>query len=140
MNDEQYRQLRDNARRQYCAPLNDSTTRETRRNRRRRDPLPPPMAQVIAQAAQQLRTRDVTEAAWERIADPAWLPFTALRVPERGQITILVANSALLYELRRQRPRLERQFAAQLPHPVRLTFVISDENGENTGSATHEAS
>ncbi|HQL53157.1 MAG TPA: hypothetical protein PLQ87_00470 [Phycisphaerae bacterium] len=124
MNVEQYEALRANRYRRCPRKLSELPPRGPRRVR----PAGlTPLGHVVAEAAELLRRREVTEAAWLRVVPAAWSPATrvlGLAAARRDTATIAVSSSSLLFELRRRQARLERDLARLAPGIRHLQFVL----------------
>lgn len=123
MDEAQFRQLCANRRRSGPAPVGDITPRDQRRAVRRGRPARSPVAEVLARAAEALRDREAAAEGWARVAESAWLEGTVVESMRAGTVTVAVSGGALLYELRRRAPVLERRLRQVVPGAQRLVFV-----------------
>ncbi len=127
MTEQQYGLLRESRRRTPAVTLDALSRRALRRQERSGKSLPTPVASVLAEAADLLRRRQLAEAAWARVAPPAWVGDTAVTgVPSKQKDTVIIAvtSSPLLCELRRRQAALEKDLARLAPGIRHVRFVV----------------
>jgi hypothetical protein len=128
VNDEQYRWLCDNRRFKRVRCLHDTSTRVWPRGA---PDARSPLAAVVARAARRLRQRKRANAAWPRVADPKWLPYTWIDTVEDragggSKVVIGALSAAVCYELRRRKDVISRRFVQFVPGVRDVAFVVAE--------------
>jgi hypothetical protein len=90
----------------------------------------PPLTSVLRKAARQVRQREAAQKAWHQVVPPAWLDYTQVLGIEDGMIEIGVAHATVLYDIRRQKTKLERRLSQLVEGARGLRFVTGPEAGE----------
>jgi hypothetical protein len=82
-----------------------------------------PLTSVLKKAARQVRQREAAQKAWQKIVPPAWLEYTQVLGIDDGMVEVGVAHATVLYDIRRQKTRLERRLAKLVDGARGLRFV-----------------